>query len=131
MQRFLMASVLGLIAACGAAGGKQPATKAVAVTTVNDGDVVCDNEVSATTGMTHRVCHKLSPTSAETGEKDMICTDETPTGTNLTKRVCRSQIERDDDQKLARELYLNQSGRIGCNPELMGRCDGQPDLRPR
>ena len=131
MQRFLMASVLGLVACGSSAAQRPPTTRTVATTTTNDDDVVCSDEVSATTGMTHRVCHRLLPSSAETGEKDMICTDETPTGTLMTRRVCRSQVERDNDQKLARDIYLHQAARPVCNPEQRGRCDGQPDLRPR
>jgi hypothetical protein len=126
MQRLLMASILGL-AACGSSAAQRAAKTAVATNSTSDGDVVCADEVSTTTGMTHRVCRKVLPSSAETGETDMVCTDETPTGSHLTKRVCRSQVERDDDKKLARDIYLDPASVVGCNPDL-GRCDGQPDL---
>jgi hypothetical protein len=122
MQRLLMASVLGLVA-CGSGAAQRPAKTAVATTNTND-DVVCADEVSATTGMTHRVCRKVLPSSAETGEKDVVCTDETPTGTTLTKRICRSEVEREDDKKLARDIYLTPSSRVGCNPDVQD-CSGQ------
>jgi hypothetical protein len=108
--------------ACGSSSPQRPPTT-VATSNTNDGDVVCGDEVSPT-GVTHRTCHKLLPGSAETGEKDMICTDETPTGTNLTKRVCRSQNQKDDDAKLARDIYLAPSSRVACNPDLQD-CSGQ------
>jgi hypothetical protein len=129
MQRLLIASILGL-AACGSSAPQRPPTTSVATTSTSNDDAVCADEVSTGTGMTHRVCHKVLPSSAETGEKDVVCTDETPTGSNLTKRVCRSQVEKEDDKKLARDIYLNPASRTGCNPDL-GRCDGQPDLTPR
>ena len=121
MQRLLMVSILGL-AACGSSAPQRPPTT-VATTNTNDGDVVCGDEVSPT-GVSHRTCHKLLASSAETGEKDMICVDETPTGTALTKRVCRSQTQRDDDHKLARDIILSPSSSLGCDTEKQD-CSGQ------
>jgi hypothetical protein len=117
MKHLLMVSMLGVIA-CGSGAAQRPTTT-TATTSTNDGEVVCTDEASASTGMTHRVCHRLLPSSAETGEKDVVCTDETPTGSNLTKRVCRSEVERENDKKLARDIYLTPASRVGCNPETM------------
>ncbi len=113
MQRVLIASILGLFA-CGSNASRGPSPTAAAATADGD-DVVCADEVSPTTGMTHRVCHRQVAASAETGEQDMICTDEVPTGTNMTKRVCRSQTEKDRDQAVVRDIYLDPSARPNVN----------------
>ena len=109
MQRILIASILGLFA-CGSNASRGPAP-AVAAAPADGDDVICGDEVSPTTGMTHRVCHRQVATSAETGEKDMHCADEVPTGTNMTKRVCRSEAEKAHDKAFVQDMILDPSAR--------------------
>jgi len=113
MQRVLIASLLGLFA-CGSNAARGPAPTTAATTSDGD-DVVCADEVSPTTGMTHRVCHRQIATSAETGEKDVQCTDEVPTGTQLTKRVCRSTSEKEQNKAFVQDLYQDPSSRPRIN----------------
>jgi hypothetical protein len=122
MQRLLVLTSL-LFAACGPSASHKPTT----VTITTDDNLVCADEVSPTTGMTHRVCHAPVTVSAASGQDALICTDETPTGTNMTKRICRSQAEIDHDKKLASDIWLHQASRVGCNPETMV-CDKGPGL---
>jgi hypothetical protein len=125
VQRLLLTTAL-IFAACGPSASRQPTT----VTITTDDNLVCADEVSPSTGMTHRVCHApvTITSAAPAGNQDeLICTDETPTGTNLTKRICRSQVEIDHDRKLAGDIWLHQGSRVGCNPETM-ECPKGPGL---
>jgi len=113
MQRVLIASILGLFA-CGSNASRGPAPAAATASADGD-DVICGDEVSPSTGMTHRVCHRKLATSAETGEKDVQCGDEVPTGTNMTKRVCRSESEKAQNKAFVQDLYQDPSARPQVN----------------
>ncbi|MEO7736419.1 MAG: hypothetical protein ABIY55_36005 [Kofleriaceae bacterium] len=109
MQRVLIAGILGLFA-CGSNASRGPAPT-TAATPADGDDVVCGDEVSPTTGMTHRVCHRQLATSTEAGENDVECSDEVPTGTQLTKRVCRSKNEKVQNKAFVQDLYQDPSAR--------------------
>jgi hypothetical protein len=111
MHRVLIASILGVFGCGSSAAHSPPSTTPLAATTSGNEDVICADEVSPTTGMTHRVCHRQVAASAETGEKDVQCTDEVPTGTQMTKRICRSQTEKDHDRAVVQDIYQSPTAR--------------------
>lgn len=113
MHRILIASILGLFA-CGSSATRAPSAAAPGATTASgDDDIICADEVSPTTGMPHRVCHRQVASSAETGESDVQCNDEVPTGTQMTKRICRSSSEKAQDKRAVQDLYLDPTSRVG------------------
>ncbi len=120
MHRFLLATLL--LTACGSSASRQPVT--TIITTTTSDDVVCTDEVAPGTGITHRVCVApvvVTHATIAANPNVVICNEEVPTGSQVSKRVCRTQVEIEDNKKVARDIWLHQGSRTGCNPEL-GDC---------